>query len=162
MCCGIKDIGHIRVLGKIADALGADHLPGPVLDDEVVELVYIEGRAAVIDECAYTVFLGLALLMVMVVMMMVMFMSAGLRLLFFRGNGFNAPHPAGRCGHLVEAEHPGIEYQAQVYLSVITLNDAGGGLDCSDDVADAGPLVRRDLRSLVEQNYVAELYLLED
>ena len=103
---------------------------------EVVELVDIESRAAVIDECAYAVLLGLALLMVMVVMMVVMpvavfsvlivmLMSAGLRLLLFGGNGLYTAYPPSRCGHLVETEHPGVEYQAQVYLPVIALDDAG-------------------------------------
>ena len=103
-----------------------------------------------------------AVMSMTVLMFMMMPISAGLRLLLFRGDGFDAAHPAGRSGHLVETEHPGVEYQAQVYLSVIALEDTGRGLDAGYDMADAGPPGRRDLPRLFEQDYVSELSLLSN
>ena len=90
--------------------------------DEIVELVDVECRTAVVDESAYAVFLRLTLFVVMVVMMVMtvvvsivvlsgvmMLMFPGLGLFLVSRNGLNTLNPAGRCRHLIVAEHPGIE-----------------------------------------------------
>ena len=99
---------------------------------------------------------------VMAVPVMMMLMSPGLSLLLFSRNRLNTLHPTGRSRYLIEIKHSGIQYLIQVNISIVALDDAGRRLYSRYDSADTRPLFRSHLRCLVEQNDVAELYLLED
>lgn len=67
----LEKIRHVGVVAEVYNALGADHIRGPMTVDEEIELVEVETLAAVVDECLYAIFLSLALVMVMMVVVMV-------------------------------------------------------------------------------------------
>ncbi len=71
-------------------------------------------------------------------------------------------HPAGRSGHLVEVEEPGVENLREVNVGKIGLYDFGLGLNGADNGAQTAGLFGSDLGNLVEHHDVAKLYLLDD
>ena len=113
---GGKEVGHVAVVAEVAHAFGADDVLGPAGGDEVVELVDVEGRSAVVYKCADAVFFHLSAFVVVVVMvvmmsfffvlvflvvvlffMLVVMAAVGMcfALLFLRGGPFYFADPAG-------------------------------------------------------------------
>ena len=93
---------------------------------------------------------------------MFMVMSTSLGFLFVGGGFFYALYPCRRGGHVFKVEKAGVEQLREVYVAVVTVDDAGFGLQGADDGADAAGLLGGDFRDFVEQNYVAELDLLDN
>ena len=50
----------------------------------------------------------------------------------------------------------------QFHIAIVALNDFGLGLDGTDNLLDFSQFLLRNLRSLVQQNHVAELNLLDN
>ena len=71
-------------------------------------------------------------------------------------------YPGSRGGHLVEVELASVDELLQRHVAVVALNDFGLGLQGADNLVHLRQLVLRHLRCLVEQDDVAELYLLYD
>ncbi len=85
---------------------------------------------------------------------------------FFRvlhgGLPLNLAYPSCRCGDTLKVEQMCVEQRRNVYLGIVALDDSRLGLQGLDDLPDASQLFRLHLRDLVEQDDVAELYLLDD
>lgn len=99
------------------------------------------------------------MVMIMMVMMMVMLFLLSLYLMVVTVDLLN---PGGRGGHRVKIEQMSVDYPVDIHISIITLYDFSLGLDGTYYGAYAGELLGLHLRCLVEQDYVAELYLLYD
>ena len=94
--------------------------------------------------------------------MMVMEGSLGLALFIGGGLAFYLTHPAGRGGHALEVEQMGVEEFVQVHFGVVAFDNLRLGLQGADDLLDALPFFGLHFRSLVQQDDVAELNLLDD
>jgi hypothetical protein len=143
--------------------------------NELVKAAYIHWLAAVVDKSANAVFLSLALIVVIVVMLVVVFfvmvllvvvMVVMLILVFFLVVivvvSFKLIDPSGRGGHFVEVECIGVQNAIEVDVAVVAIDDFGFGLYGVDDFADAAQLSGFHFGGFVEQNDVAEFYLLYD
>ena len=71
-------------------------------------------------------------------------------------------NPCSRGGHPVEVEHTRVDDFGEVYIAVVALYNLCHGLYGLENALDALPLFRLHLRSLVEENDVAELNLLDN
>lgn len=113
----LEEVGHVAVVAEVAYTLGADNVLRPAGGDEVVELVDVEGRSAVVYKRADAVFFHLSAFVVVVVMvvmmsffffvlvflvvvlffMLVVMAAVGMcfALLFLRGGTFYFADPAG-------------------------------------------------------------------
>ena len=72
----LENVAHVSFIIKIADSLGANHVSRPFSCYEIIEESQVERFAAVVNECADSVFLNFSafMIMVMIVVMMVMMM----------------------------------------------------------------------------------------
>ena len=69
-------------------------------------------------------------------------------------------NPSGRRSHFFKVELLGMQNLVEVYVSIVTLDDVGLRLDSTDNLLHLSQLLLRHLRSLVQQDDVTELYLL--
>ena len=69
-------------------------------------------------------------------------------------------NPCGRCSHFVEVEHVGVEYTVEVDVAIVARHDNSLGLDGMDYLNKMVKLLGTHLRSLVQENNIAKLYLL--
>ena len=117
---------------------------------ELVEAAQVHRFTTVVDEGSNAVLFGFALVVVMVVMFVVMMMLVVVLLVLMVVMFFvivvivilfmvslNGVNPGCRGGHLVEVEHAGVEYLAEVDVAVVTIDDFCLGLDGADNLADA-------------------------
>lgn len=102
------------------------------------------------------------MMMVMVVIMMVVMVMLFLLSLYLVVVTVDLLNPIGRGGHRVKIEQMSVDYPVNIHISIITLYDFSLRLDGTYYGAYAGELLGLHLRCLVEQDYVAELYLLYD
>ena len=114
--CLLEEVGHVAVVAEVAHAFGADNVLRPAGGDEVIQLVDVEGRSAVVYKRADAVFFHLSAFVVVVVMvvmmsfffvlvflvvvlffMLVVMAAVGMcfALLFLRGGPFYFADPAG-------------------------------------------------------------------
>ena len=70
--CLLEEVGHVAVVAEVAHVFGADNVLRPAGGDEVIQLVDVEGRSAVVYKCADAVFFHLSVFVVVVVMVVMM------------------------------------------------------------------------------------------
>ena len=70
--------------------------------------------------------------------------------------------PGGGGGYLLEVELLGMDELLEGHITIVALDDVGLGLDGADNLANLCQLLARHLGSLVQQDGVAELNLLDD
>ena len=102
------------------------------------------------------------MIVILIVMMMLVMVVMCLFLLFLCRSLLNASDPTGRGSDSLKIEESGVDQIIQGHLRIITLNDLCGRLQRANDLLDTGQLLRLHLRSLVEQDQVTELDLLDD
>ena len=105
----------------------------------------------------FIVIVIIVVIVIMVVMMLLLFL-----MLQFIAAFLNLMDPGGACGNFLKVKHICIENNLQLYVTVIALQYAGAGLQGTNHLAYAQQLLGTYLGCLVEQNYVAELNLLDD
>ena len=71
-------------------------------------------------------------------------------------------YPSCRHRHLVEVEQVGVDDFVKVYVAVVAFQNLGLRLQGTHDLLDMGKLFGGDLGGLVDEDDVAELYLLDD
>ena len=127
----LEEVRHVGVFGKVYYAFAADYIAGPLLVAEIVEAVEVEWTSTEVHKSLDTVFFSFSfsvvmvvavavlasvaaffvfmfMLMFMLMLMMVMFMF--MVVVFVVGVGaFDFAYPCGRCGHVFEVEHAGVE-----------------------------------------------------
>jgi hypothetical protein len=102
-------------------------------------------------------FVVVLLVVVMVVMLILVFFLVVIVVV-----AFYLIDPSGRGGHFVEVECIGVQNAIEVDVAVVAIDDFGFGLYGVDDFADAAQLSRFHFGGFVEQDDVAEFYLLYD
>ena len=98
--------------------------------------------------------MGMMMIVVIVVIIMVVIIVIMMTLYLL--------NPGCRRCHLVKVELLGVDNLVQVHVAIITLYDLCFRLNGADNLAHLGQFLLADLRSLVQQDDVAELYLLDD
>ena len=73
---------------------------------------------------------------------------------------FNLTDPSGGGSHLVEVEHTGVQNLVEIDVAVVALDNLGLRLQGTDDLLDASAFRFGDFGSLVQQDDIAELNLL--
>ncbi len=104
----------------------------------------------------------IVIVVMMVMMVLVVFIIVIIVFLYITVMILNFLNPGSRSSHFIEVEHVGIQQSVKVYVAVVTLYDLGLGLNGTDNLTDSSQLMRRYLRSLVQQDDVAELNLLDN
>ena len=180
----LEYVAEVLLALEVAETLAADDALRPFLCDNVVELVHVQRTAALVDEGADAVFESFALflvlqsvmvmvvamsflvvnvvvmvMMLVVVIVVVMMMVVVFFLLFL---AFDALNPSCGCGNLLEVEFVGVEQLVKIDVAIVACDDVGVRLKLAQYSLYAGKLFGSDLRSLVEENLVAELHLLYD
>ena len=146
--CLFKQVRHVAIVAEVADAFGTDDVARPSGGDEVVELVDVESRTAIVDKRTDAIFFHFAVFHMMVVMVFMVMMNVFFRmmmlvvmmsfpLLLFGGRAFYAPDPSGGSGGTFKVEETGMDNLLQVYIGIVTFYDFGAGLQGADDVLDA-------------------------
>ncbi len=109
-------------------------------------------------------FVVIIIIMVVMVMMrfflvMMFFFVIVILVVMFAFHRFNPC--SGGC-HFVKVEHARVQDLVEVHVAVVTFDDVRLGLDGANNLLDACQLLRFHFGSLVEQDNVAELDLLDD
>ena len=78
------------------------------------------------------------------------------------GIAFDGLDPARRSSYAFKIEVVGVDQTVEVYIAVVASDDFGLGLQLAQNGFDVVKFLCADLRCLVEQNHVAELYLLNN
>ena len=102
------------------------------------------------------------MLVLVFMFMMVMFVLIVVVIIIVVVVTFYLLNPGGRGGHLLEVELLGVDQLLHRDVAVVALYDVGLGLDGTDNAAHLGQLLPGHLGGLVQQDGVAELYLLDD
>ncbi len=112
----------------------------------------------------FIIFVIVMMMVVMVLLLVMMVVSRFVRLLFllFGHFAFQLTNPSGGGGHFVIVEEVGIYQVRDVHVGVVAGDNLRTWLQHPYDVLDAVQLLGLHLRSLVEQDEVTELYLLDD
>jgi hypothetical protein len=98
------------------------------------------------------IMLVVIIIVVIVIMVMLKLTAALLNLL----------DPGCTCGNTLKVKHSGVEYVLKFYVTIVTLQYAGAGLQCANHLTYAQQFFGTDLGCFVEQHNVAELYLLDN
>ena len=69
-------------------------------------------------------------------------------------------NPRCGCGHFLKIEEAGVQQVVEIHVTVVTLDNAGVGLQVGDDRTDAAQILLAHLADLVQNNHVTELDLL--
>ena len=186
----LEYVAEVLLALEVAETLAADDALRPFLCDNVVELVHVQRTAALVDEGADAVFESFALflvlqpvmvmvvamsflvvmllvvmvmmlLLVLIIVVMVVVMLLG-RVFFLLFLAFDALNPSCGCSNLLEIEFVGVEQLVKIDVAIVACDDVGVRLKLAQYSLYAGKLFGSDLRSLVEENLVAELHLLYD
>ena len=110
----------------------------------VVAMVFM-GMMGIVGELIFLVMMFFFVIVILVVM--------------FAFHRFNPC--SGGC-HFVKVEHARVQNLVEVHVAVVTFDDICLGLDGADNLFDACQLLGFHFGSLVEQDDVAELDLLDD
>ena len=94
------------------------------------------------------------LVLVIVVVIVILMLKLGTTLLNFL-------NPGGAGGHVLKVKEVGVEYVVQVYVTVVTLQYAGAGLQGANHLTYTQQLIGTYLGCFVQEHYVAELNLLD-
>ncbi len=100
--------------------------------------------------------------MFMLMMMFMLVMVVVVMLFVFVMMAFHFAYPCGGGGDFVEIEHARIQYLVELHLAPVAFYDFSFGLECTDYRTDSPQFFGRDLGGFVEQDYIAELYLLDE
>ena len=102
------------------------------------------------------------IVVMVVVMVLVVVIIVIIIFLYITVMILNFLNPGSRSSHFIEVEHVGIQQSVKFYVAVVTLYDLGLRLNGTDNLTDSSQFMRRYLRSLVQQDDVAELNLLDN
>jgi len=172
-----EDVAGIRLAIEPTNALRSNNALRPLAGNEFIEESHIQGLTTIIYKGTDTVFLGFALivivmvvmvmivtmmmlmvvvivLLIIVVMMMVFFLIAVVVLYLI--------NPCGRSGHLIKIEAFSVQYLIEIHIAVVALYDFCLRLDGTDDTPNTAQFFLCDLRNLVQEDDVAEFYLLDN
>ena len=172
----LEEIGHVGIMFEIDHSFGTDNVRWPVSVDKEIEFVHIEATPPVVDKGLYTIFFGLSLAVIVVVMMvavvmmllvvmmsvMLVMMPTGFGFFFVGRRTLDFMYPGGRCSHVLEIKQACTDELLQVNVAIIAFDDTRTGLQSPYYRTDTAGLLGRNFRYLVEQDDVAELYLLDD
>ena len=75
---------------------------------------------------------------------------------------FYLVNPRSRRGYGIKVKTVGVHQFIQIHVTIVARDNLCLGLQCTDDLLDLLQLFCRHLRSLVEQDGVAEFYLLNN
>ena len=132
--------------------------------------------STVIYERADAIFLSLAFIVVMMMVMMtfmmvvvflimilvcMMMLVLILLLVVILVVMLELSYPSGRGSNLVEIEHACVHNLIEVNITIVALQNLSLGLEGTDNLTDTTQFFGSHLCSLVEQDNVAELYLLD-
>ena len=160
-------------MAEVTDTFGTDNAARPFGGDEMVELVDVECRTAVIDKSADAIFFhftafGMVVMMVGMALFVLMFLFIMVMMvvcfpLFFLGDlPLYSPNPSGGGGSTFKVEKAGADNLVQIHVGVIAFYDFGTGLQGADNLFDAFQLFRLHFCDFVQQDDVAELNLLDN
>ena len=172
----LKDVADVLLVFKPADTLGAYDTLGPLASNEFVEQAKVEGTTGVVNVSADAILFGLALFVVMVMVMtpcgprggvflFVMMVVVNVPLGGRQGGiivSFHLLNPACRGGYTFEVEHVGIDDLIEVDVAIVGVDDFCLWLQCTYNLPDASQFIGVDFGCFVEQDDIAELYLLDD
>ena len=101
-------------------------------------------------------FLVVIIVVMMVVVMFFFFVVIIFMVMFYLVN------PRSRRGYGIKVKTVGVHQFIQIHVTIVACDNLCLGLQCMDDLLDLLQLLCRHLRSLVEQDGVAEFYLLDN
>ena len=180
----LEDVTDIFFALKVADAFSADDVLWPFAGNEVIEESEVQRATSIVDKGSNTILLSLAFIMVVmmvvvvlvfvfviivmvvvlvfviIVMMVVMFFFFVIIIIVV--TILQLMYPGCRRCDLVEIELAGVNQQIKVNIAIVALDDVGLRLDGTDYLTNLCQLLLGDFRGFVQQNDVAELYLLDD
>ena len=152
-----EDVAGVELVLEVAEALGTDYTLRPAFGYEPVETVDVQSLAGEIHIGSYAVFLHFPALVVMMVVMVVVIIVIVFILIVM---SLDFPNPGRRSHDALEIEEMRIQQAVQVHIPPVALDDFRLRLELADDSAHAAEFLGRDLGSFVQQNLVAEFYLL--
>ena len=176
-----EEVADVFFAGKVADTFGANDVLWPKAGDEMVKLAEAHGLPTIIDKSADAVLLCFAFIVMMMVMVvfvvvlmfvvMVMMMMPVLVVVIiiivivviFRFNGtLNGFNPCGAGCDLLVVKEVGVQQLVKLYVAIVAVDNLCLWLDAAYDLTNAFQLFWFHIGSLVQQDNVAELYLLDD